>query len=163
MWTVLPRKDEIQAVVLSEASLDDAGAVPEMLEQITEPIEQLDGDGAYDKRKVYDSCDEHGIGRVAIPPRIDARIWQHGNCLAPPLVRDENLRQLRKMGRKKWKRESAYHQRSLAETAMFRFKTIFGSYLQARKLPQQETEAKVKCAALNRITHLGMPESYRVA
>lgn len=153
---------EIQAVVLSEASLDDAGAVPAMLEQITEPIEQLDGDGAYDKRKVYDSCDEYGIGRVAIPPRIDARIWQHGNCLAPPLVRDQNLRQIRKMGRQKWKRESGYHQRSLAETAMFRFKTIFGPYLQARSLPQQETEAKVKCAALNRITHLGMPESYRV-
>ena len=154
---------EIQAVVLSEASLDDAGAVPEMLEQITEPIEQLDGDGAYDKRKVYDACGKRGVGRVAIPPRIDARIWQHGNCLAPTLVRDENLRQIRRMGRKKWKRESGYHRRSLAETAVFRFKTIFGSYLQARKLPQQETEAKVKCAALNRMTHLGMPVSYRVA
>ncbi len=154
---------EIQAVVLSEASLDDAGAVSEMLEQIEEPIEQLDGDGAYDKRKVYDACDERCIGRIAIPPRINARIWQHGNCLAPPLVRDGNLRQIRKVGRKKWKRESAYHQRSLAETAMFRFKTIFGSYLQARKLPQQEAEAKVKCAALNRMTHLGMPISYQVA
>jgi len=66
---------EIQAVALSEASLDDAGAVLEMLEQITEPIEQLDGDGAYDKRKVYDACDERGIGRVAIPLRIDAHIW----------------------------------------------------------------------------------------
>jgi hypothetical protein len=51
----------------------------------------------------------------------------------------------------------------LAETAVFRFKTIFGSYLQARKLPQQETEAQVKCAALIRMTHLGMPVSYRVA
>lgn len=154
---------EIQAVVLSEASLDDAGAVADLLDQITEPIEQLDADGAYDKRKVYDACGKRGVGRVAIPPRIDARIWQHGNCLAPPLVRDENLRQIRRMGRKKWKQESGYHRRSLAETAVFRFKTIFGSYLQARKLPQQETEAKVKCAALNRMTHLGMPVSYRVA
>lgn len=154
---------EIQAVVLSESSLDDAGAVDDLLEQITEPIEQLDADGAYDKRKVYDACEEHGIGRVAIPPRINARIWQHGNCAAPPLVRDENLRQIRRMGRKKWKRESGYHQRSLAETAIFRFKTIFGSYLLARKMPQQETEAMVKCAALNRMTHLGMPVSYRAA
>jgi len=154
---------EIEAVVLSESSLDDAGAVPDLLEQITEPIEQLDADGAYDKRKVYDACFEQEIGRVAIPPRIDARIWQHGNCKAPPLVRDENLRQIRRMGRKKWKRESGYHRRSLAETAVFRFKTIFGSYLQARKLPQQEAEAMVKCAALNRMTHLGMPVSYRVA
>ena len=53
-------------------------------------------------------------------------IWQHGNCAAPPLVRDENLRRIRKAGRKRWKQESGYHRRSLAETAMFRFKTIFG-------------------------------------
>ena len=40
---------EIQAVVLSEASLDDAGAVPELLDQNTESVEQVGGDGAYDK------------------------------------------------------------------------------------------------------------------
>ena len=83
---------EIQAVVLSEASLDDAGAVPELLDQSTESVEQMSGDGAYDKRKVYEGCAARGIRRVAIPPRKDARIWQHGNCAAPPLVRDENLR-----------------------------------------------------------------------
>ena len=154
---------EIQAVVLSEAGLDDAGAVPELLDQSTESVEQMSGDGAYDKRKVYEDCAARGIQRVAIPPRKDARIWQHGNCAAPPLVRDENLRRIRKAGRKRWKQESGYHRRSLAETGMFRFKTIFGSYLQARKLPQQKVEAKVKCAALNRMTHLGMPDSYRVA
>ena len=153
---------EIQAVVLSEAGQDDAGAVPELLDQTEEPIEQLSGDGAYDKRKVYQACRERGINRVTIPPRKDARIWQHGNCLAPPLVRDENLRQIRQKGRQQWKQESGYHQRSLAETAMFRFKTLFGPYLRSRNLPQQQTEAKVKCAALNRITHLGMPVSYRM-
>ena len=146
---------EIQAVVLSEASLDDAGAVPELLDQSTESVEQMSGDGAYDKRKVYEGCAARGIRRVAIPPRKDARIWQHGNCAAPPLVRDENLRRIRKAGRKRWKQESGYHRRSLAETAMFRFKTIFGPYLQARKLPQQKVEAKVKCAALNPDDPLG--------
>ena len=64
---------EIQAVVLSEASLDDAGAVPELLDQSTEPVEQMSGDGAYDKRKVYEGCAARGIRRVAIPPRKDAR------------------------------------------------------------------------------------------
>ena len=153
---------EIQAVVLSEAGQDDAGAVPELLDQMEEPVEQLSGDGAYDKRKVYQACRDRGITRVTIPPRKDARIWQHGNCLVPPLARDENLREIRKQGRKRWKQESGYHQRSLAETAMFRFKTLFGPDLQSRRMPQQQTEAKVKCAALNRITHLGMPVSYRV-
>ena len=109
-------------MVLSEASLDDAGAVPGLLDQSTESVEQVGGDGAYDKRKVYEGCAVRGIRRVAIPPRKDARIWQHGNCAAPPLVRDENLRRIRKAGRKRWKQESGYHRRSLAETAMFRFK-----------------------------------------
>ena len=36
---------EIQAVVLSEAGLDDAGAVPELLDQSTESVEQMSGDG----------------------------------------------------------------------------------------------------------------------
>ena len=96
-------------MVLSEASLDDAGAVPELLVHIKEPVEQLGGDGAYDKRKVYEACAERGIRRVSIPPRKDARIWQHGNCAVPPLVRDENLRRIRKVGPKRWKHESGYH------------------------------------------------------
>jgi IS5 family transposase len=154
---------EIQAVVLSEAGQDDAGVVPELLDQMEEPVAQLSGDGAYDQRKVYQACRERGITRVTIPPRKNARIWQHGNWLEPPLARDANLRQIRKRGRKRWKQESGYHQRSLAETAMFRFKTLFGPDLRSRRMPQQQTEAKVKCAALNRITHLGMPASYRVA
>lgn len=156
---------EIQAMVLSEPSLDDAGAVPELLEQMSEVevIEQLSADGAYDKRKVYEACAQRAISRLAIPPRRDARIWQHGNSLAPLLVRDENLRRIRKVGRKRWTQESSYHRRSLAETAMYRFKVIFGSHLKSRRMAQQVTEAKVKCAALNRMTHLGMPDSYRAA
>ncbi|MEA3459399.1 MAG: IS5/IS1182 family transposase, partial [Chloroflexota bacterium] len=55
-----------------------------------------------------------------------------------------------------------YHQRSLAETAIFRFKTILGDHLCSRAMPQQMTEAWIKCAVLNRMTQLGMPDSYRV-
>ena len=153
---------EIQAVVLTEAGVDDAEVASDLLDQTSEPIEQLSADGAYDKRKVYSACERRKIPKIAIPPRRDARVWQHGNCAAPPLPRDENLRQIRKMGRKRWKQTSGYHQRSLAETAMFRFKTTFGSHLQSRALPQQATEAAIKCAALNRMTQSGMPDSYRV-
>ena len=80
-----------------------------------------------------------------------------------PWCGDEDLRGIRKVGRKRWKQDSGYHRRFLAETAMFRLKTISGSHLQARKWRQQKVEAKVKCAALNWMTHLGMPDSYRVA
>lgn len=153
---------EIQAEVLTEASVDDAEAALELLEQTAVEIERLGGDGAYDKEKVYTAAQERGVGKIAIPPRRDAHIWQHGNCAAPPHPRDENLRRIRAVGRQQWKEESGYHRRSLAETAVFRFKTIFGDHLSARELARQKTEARIKCAALNRMTRLGMPDSYRV-
>jgi hypothetical protein len=42
-------------------------------------------------------------------------------------------------------------------TAMYRYKTITGRRLHARTLPNQRTEAKVACNALNKVTSLGMP------
>lgn len=154
---------EVRAVVLTEAGVDDAEVVPQLLEETEGEIDQLSADGAYDKRKVYDAALLRQIAKLAIPPRRGARIWQHGNCKAPRLPRDTNLRRMRMIGRRQWKCESHYHQRSLAETAVFRFKTIFGDHLSSRALPQQKTEARIKCAALNRMTQLGMPDSYRVA
>ncbi len=55
-----------------------------------------------------------------------------------------------------------YHIRSLAETLMFRLKTIFGDKLSARLLETQTSQTLIRCLALNRMTHLGMPESYPV-
>lgn len=154
---------QIQAVVLTEAGVDDAEAGQQLIEGTPGPIEQVSGDGAYDKRKFYESCEAREVETISVPPRRDARIWQHGNCSAPPLPRDENLRRIRQVGRQRWKEESGYHRRSLAETAVFRFKVIFGDTLSSRTLPRQLTEARIKCAALNRMTVLGMPDSYRVA
>jgi len=154
---------EIQAEELTEASTDDAEMVGPLLEQTPAEVEQLSADGAYDKEKVYTAAQTHGVSTLTIPPRRDAHIWQHGNCAATPHPRDVNLRRIREVGRHQWKAESRYHRRSLAETTMFRFKTLFGDQLSARELARQKTEARIKCAALNRMTRLGMPESYRLA
>jgi hypothetical protein len=45
---------------------------------------------------------------------------------------------------------------------MFRYKTIIGRRLHARTLPNQQTEAKIGCAVLNRMNTLGMPTSARI-
>jgi hypothetical protein len=161
---VEPESGEIQAAKLTEAKVsDDAMAAP-LLKQIDQPIDKLAADGAYDKRKVYDSLNELAPNaRVLIPPRKNARIWQHANTKSERLKRDENLRYIRKHGRKAWKNDADYHIRSLAETAMFRIKTIFGDKLSARLMETQMTQALIRCAALNTMTHLGMPQSYKVA
>ena len=61
---------------------------------------------------------------------------------------------------RRWKAAVGYHQRSLAETAVFRLKTLFGPRLSARSFDGQFTEVCIRGAALNRMTWLGMPDSY---
>ena len=159
-----PEDGEIQAVLLTENNISDDAAVEVLLEQIEQEIAEFAADGAYDKRKVYDVLNAHSPDvNILIPPRKNARIWKHGNTPAERLKRDENLRSIRKQGRKEWKKNSGYHTRSLAETTMFRLKTIFGDTLSARLLETQTTQAVVRCAALNQMTHLGMPQSYKAA
>ena len=87
---------------------------------------------------------------------------EDGNGAGPPHPRDENLRAIRKTSRRQWKEKVGYHVRSLVETGMFRFKTIFGDRLDARNLLQQKTEVRIKAAILNRMWRLGMPKSYLV-
>lgn len=161
---VNPANGEIQAVLLTETKVTDAAAVKPLLAQIEAPIDQLAADGAYDQRQVYDGVNAHSPkARIVIPPRKNARIWTHGNTKAERHKRDENLRAIRKSGRKTWKQESGYHARSLAETTMFRLKTIFDDRLSTRLLTTQTTQASIRCAALNQMTQLGMPHSEKVA
>jgi hypothetical protein len=159
-----PDNGEIQVVVLTGNNISDDAVVKEMLAQIEQTLLSCAADGAYDKRKVYEALDEHSPEvEILIPPRKNAHIWQHGNSKEERLKRDENLRYIRKYGRQQWKQDSGYHIRSLAETIMFRLKTIFGDKLSARLLETQSSQALIRCLALNRMTHLGMPESYLVA
>jgi len=159
-----PDSGEIVAAVLTENSVSDDAVVKEMLKQIEETLLACAGDGAYDKRKVYEALNEHSPNvEILIPPRKNAHIWQHGNSKAERHKRDENLRYIRRHGREAWKKDSGYHIRSLAETVMFRLKVIFGDKLSARLLQTQTTQALIRCLALNKMTHLSMPESYPVA
>lgn len=161
-----PASGEIQAVDLTGAEGHDSKSVRPMLAQI-EPaieIESLAGDGSYDTWEVYDVIKARAPdAKIMIPPQKNAKIKQHGNCKLPPLPRDESLRTIRKSSLKAWKKHSGYHQRSLAETAIFRFKTIFDDHLSTRSLKAQAVQVRIRCKALNRMTRLGMPESYKVS
>lgn len=159
-----PDNGEIQVAVLTENSVSDDAVVKHMLEQIEQTLLSCAADGAYDKRKVYDALNEHSPDvEILIPPCKNARIWQHGNSKQERLKRDENLRYIRQHGRQQWKDDSGYHIRSLAETIMFRLKTLFGDKLSARLLETQTTQALIRCLALNKMTHLRMPQSYPIA
>jgi hypothetical protein len=148
---------EIEAEVLTENSGHDADQVEDLLEEIKAPIDSCAGDGAYDQWKVYETLVAEQIEPI-IPPRRNAKIQQHGNSSQSPLERDEAIREIRRVGRKQWKKDVGYHRRSLAETAMYRIKCCFGPMLKNRKLENQCTEARLRCKILNRFTHLGLPQ-----
>lgn len=152
---------QIEAVTLTEAGEHDAHQFGPLLEQIDSPVHSVIGDGAYDKRTVYEGCATRRAHPV-IPPRKNAKIWQHGNSRAAPLPRDEHLRRIRQVGRRQWKLESGYHRRSLGETTMSRFKRIFGPNLAGREFSRQVTEARIKSRALNRMSELGLPQAVAV-
>jgi hypothetical protein len=153
---------EIIVAGASTNSVSDGEMLPVMLAEFRDKVCQVSADGSYDQRKCYDAINRMKA-RAAIPPRRGARIWQHGNAKAERQVRDENLRSIRKQGRKCWKQECGYHRRSLAETTVFRYKMTFGDRLHSRKIENQFNEMFIKCAVLNRMVHLGMPQSYKVA
>jgi hypothetical protein len=148
---------EIVAETLTSKKCDDADLVPEILVQIEPPVRKLYGDGAYDKWKLYDVLAQEEILPV-IPPRRGASIKRHGNCAGKPLPRDEAIRGIRRVGRRRWKQEVGYHRRSLVETSISRLKRAFGPRLKNKRFENQKTETRLRCKLLNRFTHLGLPQ-----
>jgi hypothetical protein len=71
------------------------------------------------------------------------------------LGRDDEARRL-------WKKLKGYHRRSLAKTAMFRFKTLFGGSLKARIGLNQRAEGYAACLAANRMTKPEMPKGEKL-
>jgi hypothetical protein len=148
---------EIEAEILTDNSMDDAAVVDDLLDQTENQVGEFCGDGAYDKWKVYETLLEREVTPI-IPPRRDAKIKRHGNSKLPSLARDVAIRGVRKLGRSEWKRQVGYHRRSLAETAMFRMKTLFGASLKNRSDETQKTEVTVRCKILNHFTRRGIPK-----
>ena len=148
---------QLTAAAITDKDMLDRNALSELLEQTAGEVERVCADGAYDFEQCYQAIKGHDA-RALIPPRKDAVI----RGKSPFEQRDENVRGIHQLGRKRWKRESTYHRRSLVECVFFRLKTIFSDKLRARRMDTQSVEAMLRCQALNRMTGLGMPQSYVV-
>jgi len=149
---------EIVAVELTPDDVGDVSEIPDLLDQIDTEVASLTADGAYDGEAVYEAVAERNPqAAVIIPPRATAVPSE-----TTATQRNQHIAEIEKHGRIGWQRRSGYNRRSLVETGMYRYKTIVGRRLDARTLPNQRTEAKIGCNALNRMTGLGMPASTRV-
>jgi hypothetical protein len=146
---------EVTAALVTNKDVVDPRVLPRLLKQVEVPVERVYADGAYDSRQCYKAICERGA-RAVIPPRKGSVLWKDEYLKD----RNSNLRGVQKLGSKRWKRKVNYHRRSLVETAIFRLKTIFSDRLRAREVKRQMTEVLVRCLTLNRMTELGMPQSY---
>ncbi|WP_034281715.1 IS5 family transposase [Aeromonas salmonicida] len=141
------------AIVAAEVSLETVGdneVLPTSLNRLRRKIEQVSADGAYDTKERHALLKRKGA-RATIPPRKNAALWEEGH------PRNEAVL-ARKAGElKEWKRASGHHQRSKAETAIYRFKQLISSKLSLRNYNAQVGEALAGVKAMNKMTVLGMP------
>lgn len=158
---------ELCALGVSSMSVTDGEMLPDLLAAVAVSLCQVTGDGSYDQWRCYAAVAARPDHPRAVfpPPRPRtgphrARIQQHGNAAGPPLDRDEHIRCIRRGGRRRWKAHVGYHRRSLAETAVSRYKRGFGDRVTARTFAGQCTEVFLRGALLNRLLWLGRPDSY---
>ncbi|MEX3612196.1 MAG: IS5/IS1182 family transposase, partial [Burkholderia sp.] len=80
--------------------------------------------------------------------------------------RNDAVDAIARLGRREWKKDSGYHRRSLAENAMYRFKTLTGNFLWARHTESQAAEVAIRAirvGVINRMADLARPQSVRIA
>jgi len=76
--------------------------------------------------------------------------------------RNRNIRSRARQGKRQWQRKTGYYKRSLVEMAFYRYKTIIGPTMRARKLVSQRVEARIGVNILNMMTALGKPEGLMI-
>lgn len=163
---VCAHSQEIVLSLLTENNQSDGEAFATMGDELPSTVERGYGDGAYDKAGCYQKFRERGIAPI-VPPQRGAVL--HDPTEEPWMAeRNDAIRAIAGLGnddeaRAIWKKLMGYHTRSLAETAMYRHKTLFGGNLMARKLDRQNGEVYAKALAMNRMTEMGMPVGEWVA
>ncbi|SFO78686.1 IS5 family transposase [Enterovibrio norvegicus] len=146
---------EVISAVISLESVGDNEALPTLLNPLRRKIAQVSADGAYDTKACHQVLRRKGI-KPTIPPRSNAGYWEDGH------PRNEAVSALKSGQLEEWKRETDYHQRSLSETGMYRYKKLLSPQLALRDYDAQVGEALANVKAMNKVIRLGMPVSYRV-
>ncbi len=129
-----------------------------LIEEVGGDIARFTADAAYDTIAIYDAATARGA-KVVVPPTKNAAVSRRR---PRSTARDRTIRKVKKLGRRKWKKESGYHRQARVENSFFRYKTILGDRLHARTASAQATEVVLACSILNRMTELGRPTSYAI-
>ncbi|MBX3709081.1 MAG: transposase [Gammaproteobacteria bacterium] len=159
-------EQQILSMVYTKSNINGCEVISELSKNIEGKVSKAIADGAYDTEEAHQLIDDWGAQAV-IPPAITSKAQQELKSKKSYKEylkqRDTIINRIRKeedfkTGLKQWKIESGYHRRSLIETCMFRFKRIFGFYLQQKVETGRKNEIIAKVNMLNKMSLLGMPQ-----
>ena len=150
------RSGVIVAEIVTDGNVNDAKMALELIDEVPDDIASFTADAAYDTIAIYDANAVRG-SEVIVPPSKSAtrsrqRRFRTSAC-------DRTIMRIKEVGRRRWKKESGYHQQARVENTFFRYKMIVGPGLRARHPKSQHVEALMACNILNRMAGLGMPKS----
>lgn len=149
----------IHGTVLTDRFASDEGTVDDLIEQVTADADHVSLDGAYDSKDVYVSLkSKFPNGNIVIPPDKNAVINDKNHD-----IRNHHLKEIKEHGRMNWQKENQYGRKNTSELSIQRRKRILGNQLHARDISRQKVEAMIGSGILNKMTSLGMPQSYRCA
>ena len=148
----------IVACALTEPTADDAMTGISLVDEVDGHLTRVTADPADDTLACYGAAGARGA-RVVVPPTTTASLSRRG---ARSGARDRTIRRVQALGRRRWKKASGYPQQARVENAFFRYTSIVGDCLRARRSSGQRREAVLACHVLNRMTELGRPVSYRI-
>lgn len=113
---------EIICADLSLCGTTDAQALPGLINQTHRKIKEASADGAYNGCYCHDALMKKKI-RPLIPPRNGAQYWPDKYHERNHAVANQHLSGSNEV----WKKKVGYHCCSLAETTVYRIKTLLGA------------------------------------
>ena len=143
---------------LTDANIDDATTGTDLIEAVVGDLARVTADAAYATIAFYESAGARAA-QVVVPPATPAPVSRRGPRSS---ARDRTIKQVKEIGRRRWKKASASHQQARVEHAFVRYTSIFGGALRARSPAGQVAEALVAGNVLNQLTDLGRPDSYAI-
>jgi hypothetical protein len=143
---------EIVAIEVTDERVSDGSKFNSLISQAEEnlsgrKIKETLGDGAYDRREIFDHLQEKGIQPV-IKIRSNAITKARGSP-----ARARAVRELKDLGYQSWKEKYNYGRRWAAEAVFSAVKRISGEYVMATKTENMMQEVVLKFAFYNLIIH----------
>lgn len=151
------KSQQIVTMKLTDNDVGENKKFEELLAQYQDGYTTIGGDKGYDS---YDCHEQVGKYNATSAINIQTSAKERKKIgKGEPLVRDEIIRRIAKVGKDQWKKEVQYHKRSLVETTFFRYKTIFGSRMRARNIENQKKESLIACNILNAFASISIADS----